>query len=128
MARLSEWNPAVRVSELVDGSPMTVGARYRCVIRNGPARVTATPTLCELDHGRLVSYEGKFGFAHSRDTISFEPSDGRTRFTFTNVSTLPNWTAPFSGLIERIFHRQAQRSINGAVDHLDQLFSIRKGE
>jgi hypothetical protein len=118
MSRLWEWNPAVRSSELVSGMPLTTGARYRCKIVNGPARVTATPTLTEVVPDRLIAYEGRFGFAHSRDSIAFEPEGEGTRLTFTNVSTLPRWTAPLAGMITKVFHRQAGRAIDGAVEYL----------
>jgi hypothetical protein len=127
MARLSEWNPAVRRSELIDGTAMTVGATYRCVVVNGPARLTATPVLTAVEAGCFISYSGKFGFAHSEDSIRFDPAGEGTRLTFRNVSRLPGWTRPLAGLITRVFHRQAQKSIDGAVAYLDRRRSTPTG-
>lgn len=118
MADLSAWNPAVRRSELVSGAALTVGAEYMCTVANGPMRMTAHPRLVEVEEDRLVAYEGTFGPAQSRDTIRFVAEGDGTRLTFTNISTLPRWARPLRGPITRIFHRQADRAIQGAVDYL----------
>lgn len=118
MSNLADWNPAVRTAELVSGEALTVGARFRCVVANGPARVTAHPVLERIEPNRLVTYSGRFGPARSEDTIRFEPEGTGTRLTFTNVSTLPRWMRPLRALITRPFHRQAWKAVAGANRYL----------
>ncbi len=118
MAMLSLWNPAVATSRLVDGGSMEVGARYSCTLKRGPVRLTVAPVLVEVVADELVVYAGKFGFAHSIDSIQFRPEGSGTRLTFRNESSLPRWTRPLRWVIAKAFHRQAQRSLEGAARYL----------
>ena len=119
MASLADWNPAVTRSELLEGDPLVKGARYACTLARGPLRLQVFPELVDVVPERLVVYAGKFGFAHSTDTIEFAPEGQGTRLTFRNQSQLPVWARPFTLPITAAFHRQARRAVLGAVDYLN---------
>ena len=118
MTNFADWNPAVRTSALVAGEALNVGARFRCVVANGPARLTAHPALIRIELDRLVTYAGTFGLAHSEDTIRFEPDGTGTRLTFVNITTVPVWARSLRRLITRVFHRQAWKAVEGADGYL----------
>lgn len=118
MATLADWNAAVARSELVEGQPLVVGARYACTLARGPVRLSASPILVEMVPDGFVRYAGRFGPAHSEDSIRFTPEGKGTRLTFRNLSTLPGWVRPMRLPITKLFHRQANRAIEGAVRDL----------
>lgn len=120
MGSLADWNPAVTRSELLDGEPLVEGARYGCTVARGPIRLQVFPKLIEVIPDRLVVYAGKFGFAHSTDTIEFAPAGAGTRLTFRNESHLPGWARPLKAPITAAFHRQARRAVQGAIDYLTE--------
>lgn len=120
MGTLADWNPAVARSELVEGDPLVKGARYACTIARGPMRFRVFPKLVEVVPDQLVVYSGKFGFAHSTDTIGFAPEGSGTVLTFRNESYLPAWARPFRAAITAGFHRQARRAVQGAIDYLTE--------
>ncbi len=54
----------------------------------------------------------------NRDWIQFTPEGEGTRLTFRNESSLPRWARPLRWVISTAFHRQAQRSVDGAARYL----------
>lgn len=118
MASLAAWNPAVAESHLVAGQPMEIGAQYSCTLARGPMRLRVSPVLVDVVPDERVAYAGRFGFAHSQDSIEFRAEGEGTRVTFRNTSAMPGWARPLRWAIAKAFHQQAQRSVDGAHRYL----------
>ena len=74
-------------------------------------RLQVFPELIDVIPDQLVVHAGKFGFAHSTDTIEFAPVGSGTRLTFRDESQLPGWAHPLKAPITAAIHRQARRAV-----------------
>lgn len=97
LGRLGEWDPAVRESSLVEGSPLTRGAVYRVTTSRWLGEVTFIYRVVAIDPPRLVTYRGGSERVTSTDTIVVVPTGIGSRVAIESVLAMTGrdaWALP----------------------------------
>jgi hypothetical protein len=94
--RLESWDPFVDRSELIDGTRMQPGARYRLTSALG---LTLEYELMELSPQRRVTYRGGTRRVTSVDTISISPLGSAVEIEIETDVEFEGWTVAIAPLV-----------------------------
>lgn len=113
-----EWDPGVLEAERLSDSPIGEGSEFRLVAEFLGRRSELTYRIVEYDPPHAVTFRGENATVISRDRISLEPVDGRTRITYDADLTLKGPFRLADPLLGLAFNRVGDRALTGLRSRL----------
>jgi hypothetical protein len=113
-----EWDQNTKSSDLVEGDPYEVGARYRVVTGFAGRDLTLTYETITIERPNLVVLKSGTGMAEIKDVIAFE-ADGEGSVVSYEANILPHGVAkvldPVFALIFKRVGDRAAESLKAAL-------------
>jgi hypothetical protein len=112
------WDANTSSVKLIEGDPLTVGARYEVVTGFGGRDLTLIYETVEIEEPRKVVLESATGFAKIRDTITIvtDPKGSRVGYEAQIITSgLGKLLDPIFGLIFKRVGGKAESSLRDAL-------------
>lgn len=113
-----EWDANTKSSDLLEGDPYEVGARYKVVTAFAGRDLTLTYETTEIDRPNRVVLRSATGVVEIEDVMTFEP-DGEGSVVSYEANILPNGIAkvldPIFALIFKRVGDHAAESLKAAL-------------
>jgi carbon monoxide dehydrogenase subunit G len=109
----AEWDPGTVQSERLGEGPLGEGAEFRLVAAFLGRKTTLTYRITEYQAPRAVTFRGENSTVVSLDRITFEPSDGGTRITYSADLTLKGALKFADPLLALAFKRVGDQALAG---------------
>lgn len=109
----TEWDPGTVQSERLGEGPLGEGAEFRLVAAFLGRKTTLTYRITEYQAPRAVTFRGENSTVVSLDRITFEPSDGGTRITYSADLTLKGALKFADPLLALAFKRVGDQALAG---------------
>lgn len=116
---VAEWDPGVSEATRLDDGPVTVGSRFRVVVKTGPL----VYEVRELEPGRRIRLVAESSTVRSDDVITVEPTatgDGAV-VAYDADLTLRGIARVLSPALGLVFDRIGDKAAAGLRRKLDEL-------
>jgi hypothetical protein len=113
-----EWDANTKSSDLIEGDPYEVGAKYKVVTGFAGRDLTLTYETIEIDRPNMVKLKSGTGMADIEDVMTFE-SDGSGSVVSYEANILPHGIAKvLDPVFALIFKKVGDRAAESLKDAL----------
>lgn len=98
-AQLPEWDPAARSVRIIEGTPLSVGARYQITGSRIGGGITLEYVIDAVDAPHSITYVGGTKHVTTTDTITCDEIEGGTLVAISSVMEFRGPTRWYSWLV-----------------------------